>query len=802
MQLSDLLRRMTASERATLVERRNVPPSFRSNDKSLTEALSTPSSVIVALAELGVAQIQILDWLATRPNLRASWSDLLADLKGRVPDDLLLTLLQDQRLMGLLDFKADARSGYVETYPAAVAVLPSARQRKLIDRLRPLNSDVVGRMCSSAGIRNAPTRKDDRVAALNALLTDPDRCRALVRSLSAGAQQLFAEIVERRSAITLDELHGRFKPSGHYYYGGAYWTVDAIWLGAQKNETPDPVTELMRCALLIGDAQYNAYWTPTSYFIPADVRSAFSGEGSLDGVALVPPRLEPADVATSDSPNIGPFLRDLGHLVGFVATGQCEWRQDGQPYKRSLTALGKLIGNSNESYLAQLWLAANASGLLTPAGRPGSLAQPPVTAARLGDGPPKQLFQRVLMGLLSVNTVVLDRGGLYQLTDSPLARVLLLLKSMPTDTWVTAASVEAWSQFTWPITFKPELVGLSGTPYPVVKNDLGRLVLVHGTTADGVDAVMFPSAMYAAVDPNPKVSSTALPPWEDSWIVQPDRTIVAPPNLHIDALVDLWQIANLESNQGASVFRISAQSISRALNEGLTPAKIREKLTQGSRVPLPATIERLIDDQSARYGRIKVGAASTFVQTDVPELLDELRRNAKLKDLAWVDVVPGVAFVQGNSPDDVIAALRKAGHLPVRAEAEKKVTPSPAGKSVLQVINSRPLAPKEIRRLVRQAEHEDRVIYVTHSSAGKQKTDEMLPIDLHSNELHAELVSTGRDVEIDFLKIHRIELGEPASELDDDEYDPFDESDETRLDFIQALDMMIGRPRNGKKPRR
>lgn len=509
------------------------------------------------------------------------------------------------------------------------------------------------------------------------------------------------------------------------------------------------------------------------------------------------PELQRAEGAGGEAPNIGHLVRDIGHLLGFIASGRCEWKLDGEPYKRSLTAFGKMIGRTDDRYLQRLWELALGGGLIQQLGTPGVQSTTPYGVASVGKASPKEVFHRAILGYCSLHQVQLDRTGSFYVLENPEYRLLALVQYMPADEWLTAESLRAWLQFRWPVTFKPSLVGLPGEPINPF-GGVADLLFAQARTANELTAVMIPSASYDALDPDLSRPSTALPAWEHSWVTQPDRTIVAPPNLHLDALTELWKIATLESNHGAAVFRLSTQSVAAALNLGLTPKRIREILTDHTKGPLPSTVERLIDDQSARYGRIKVGAATTFVKTDEPELLDELKRNPKLKDLRWIDVAPGVAFVQGNSPDDVITALRKAGQLPVRAEAEKKAARRPAGKPALEVVSSRPLAPKEIRRLVRQAVAEERAILVTHGPPGRQKTDELYPIDLHPNQLHAERLDNGRDVEIDFATTISIELGDGDS--DNDAYDTADPTQDAEL--IEALSRMLrlgpGRTRRRK----
>jgi hypothetical protein len=247
-----------------------------------------------------------------------------------------------------------------------------------------------------------------------------------------------------------------------------------------------------------------------------------------------------------------------------------------------------------------------------------------------------------------------------------------------------------------------------------------------------------------------------LPPWERSWIVQPDRTIVAPPNTHPDAVVELWKVAQLQSAQGASVFRVTPESIAAALNRGLTPSEVTETLQGGSKVPLPPTVERLIEDQGKRFGRIKVGTAQTYVKVDDPALLAELKRHKKLNKLKWVDVAPGVAFVVSQDPTGVLSDLRQAGYLPVmeQTEQQKKRAAAPAPPTLRQIGGSqrpgRPPMPTVSGRdalvqLVNNASALDMPMTVTWvNGRGLPLVAEIEVIDLHDdNEIHGYNLDRG-----------------------------------------------------------
>ena len=177
---------------------------------------------------------------------------------------------------------------------------------------------------------------------------------------------------------------------------------------------------------------------------------------------------------------------------------------------------------------------------------------------------------------------------------------------------------------------------------------------------------MVPGALQRALSWTPgQKGDDDLPPWDLGWTVQSDRSVVVAPNCHPDVLKELWEVAELETNQGASTFRITPASIARALNQGLTLKRIVDRLEQRSGRALPPTVARVVQDEGQRYGRIKVGWALAYVVTDDDALLMELLRNPKLRRLGLRAIAPGVAAVPNDDPEDALQALRRAGYLPI-----------------------------------------------------------------------------------------------------------------------------------------
>jgi hypothetical protein len=467
-------------------------------------------------------------------------------------------------------------------------------------------------------------------------------------------------------------------------------------------------------------------------------------------------------------------MRDVVHLLGFVSTGRCEWRQDGEPYKRCLVALGKSLGSRDADYAELLWDLAVSAQLVRPVRR-GPMSYEPAMGV---DATPRELLDGLLLGWTQAGGRSVQPGVPQGVGQEARVRLLQLLQIIPTDVWILKSSVEEWLRFHWPMIFRPDFQPIHLSPPDPGIASLGNLLLAHGSTPDGLDAVMVPAAhqqllmLEEASDPpsgnNPATSNSALPPWDESWIVQPDRSIVAPPNAAPDALLDLWNVAQLESNQGASVFRITPESIAAALNRNLSPADIRTLLEKRSRVPLPPTVERLVEDQGKKYGRIKVGTAQTYVKVDDPALLAEIRRDKRLQKLDWRDVAPGLAFIVSTDPAAVLDTLRKAGYLPVmdQVKPQKAVQavptrPAPAAKRVSSLANA-------ALRLARTALRNDQLLYVTWTDRGRLRHSELEVIDLHGREIHANDLEDGSEVMVPVDRITEVELGDEIDDEDDD----------------------------------
>ena len=170
---------------------------------------------------------------------------------------------------------------------------------------------------------------------------------------------------------------------------------------------------------------------------------------------------------------------------------------------------------------------------------------------------------------------------------------------------------------------------------------------------------------FAAGDRDTAVSAltAALPPPLDHVLLQADLTAVAPGPLEGELARALRLVSDVESTGGATVYRFSAGSVRRAFDAGWTAGDVLELLGRHSRTPVPQPLTYLVEDVARRHGRVRVGAAASFVRCDDEATLGELLGDRRCASLRLRRLAPTVLSAQAP-PDVVLSRLREVGYAP------------------------------------------------------------------------------------------------------------------------------------------
>jgi hypothetical protein len=174
------------------------------------------------------------------------------------------------------------------------------------------------------------------------------------------------------------------------------------------------------------------------------------------------------------------------------------------------------------------------------------------------------------------------------------------------------------------------------------------------STVDGVSAV-------AALD-------ALLPPPVDHLLVQADLTVVVPGPPEPGLAIELAAVADVESAGGASVFRVSAGSIRRALDSGYAAADLHALFARRSRTKVPQALSYLIDDVARRHGGLRVGSVGSYLRSDDEALVSEVLADRRLSSLSLRRLAPTV-LATPYAGVRMLTALREAGYAPVAEDA-------------------------------------------------------------------------------------------------------------------------------------
>ncbi|HZG92136.1 MAG TPA: helicase-associated domain-containing protein, partial [Pseudonocardia sp.] len=179
------------------------------------------------------------------------------------------------------------------------------------------------------------------------------------------------------------------------------------------------------------------------------------------------------------------------------------------------------------------------------------------------------------------------------------------------------------------------------------------VVALDALSAPGRALLTDPAAVPAAL-------RATLPDPVDHVLLQADLTAIAPGPLEAGLAAELELVAEVESAGAATVYRFTEQSVRRALDSGRSAADLHELLGTRSATPVPQGLSYLVDDVARRHGRLRGGAAASFLRSDDEVLIAEVLAHPDAGELELRRIAPTVA-VSPLPLVEVLAGLRVAG---------------------------------------------------------------------------------------------------------------------------------------------
>ncbi|GAB3557039.1 helicase-associated domain-containing protein [Spelaeicoccus albus] len=293
--------------------------------------------------------------------------------------------------------------------------------------------------------------------------------------------------------------------------------------------------------------------------------------------------------------------------------------------------------------LATAWFAASRAALFI--GRRDASGSTPVALGPGLDRTALQMAKREVFGLLARSSGI-DSAGVRSLLEWRLPRAGAEFAEL-------AASV--MSDALW--------LGLLGSVRP--GSGVAALCTAGRAIVTGHD------------DTAAEQMSRALPARLDHVILQADLTAVAPGPLAPDLADTLAKLATVEGRGQGTVYRFSDESVKSAMRRGWDAGRILSFLDEHSEGRLPQPLEYLVHDVARRFGRLRLGAARSYVRSESAHLLDELMAAAEHPSApAVLDGLRRIADTVVVSPSDptmLADALAQAGVAVVAEAADGQV---------------------------------------------------------------------------------------------------------------------------------
>ncbi|MFC7545251.1 helicase-associated domain-containing protein [Plantactinospora sp. GCM10030261] len=201
----------------------------------------------------------------------------------------------------------------------------------------------------------------------------------------------------------------------------------------------------------------------------------------------------------------------------------------------------------------------------------------------------------------------------------------------------------------------------------------GRLLLAT-TDRDSDPAADDPLGLRSEADlpgdlsPAARALDALLPSPVDHVLVQADLTVIVPGPPEPTLAAELDVVAEHESAGGASVHRVTAASLRRALDLGYAAEDLHALFARRSRTPVPQSLTYLVDDVARRHGGLRVGSAGAYVRSDDEALLAEVLTDRRLTMLSLRRLAPTV-LATPYQVNRMLTALREAGYAPVPEDA-------------------------------------------------------------------------------------------------------------------------------------
>ncbi len=226
-----------------------------------------------------------------------------------------------------------------------------------------------------------------------------------------------------------------------------------------------------------------------------------------------------------------------------------------------------------------------------------------------------------------------------------------------------------------------------------------------------------------------------IPAAVDHVLLQADLTAVAPGRLDGTARAVMRLVGEVESRGGATVHRISEQTIRRALDTGWSADRVLSEISGISRTGVPQPLEYLVRDVARRHGVARIGPCAAYLRSDDVALLDRVEADRALSLLQLRRIAPTV-LASPVAAGTVLDLLREQQYGPVAEGADGGISIArgryhrAARRPAPPTVQVRGLDGHVARDLVVSMRHGERARVAHTEGATPQSTDPVVTLSM------------------------------------------------------------------------
>lgn len=693
MALSELLFSLPTERLREIVERRahsvrGVPRIASKRDlvHFLSDLLNHFTSIERAWAATTLAEARVLTRVAAKGG-RVRLADLEEGLEASTRCRLRSALDGLERLgLAVLTREPDPHVVLPKSVQQAVPLPPSLRITipSLSSRL---DATTIERIWESLGLRQEGTGRTrlERCREIAGVLTCPDRVAGVLESLPERAVQLLESIIRAGGARSLHEIALEMDGRQRTQVLSCGWSPGWVH-GKPRN----PLEELLVRGLIV--LERSTAWGDQSAVVPGDVLAALRGGPAADDLVPLEPAWTLAPAGEVRPQAHGALLRDVAYLQGFLGRTDAARTGTGNVHRNALKALAQGLSVPTLEYAQFVYAVARDADLIAPQGRKNLYGPGAAWEEWLADTWWTRLeaLRRAWAGTLSFaepyacpltdNKSWRNRDLVDELRSLVLGLLAEAAREHP-DSCVSVESLAAKAAFRrWSLVASVRR-GLLEAAFEESEGRFTDEDVIERIACGSLHWLGLTEIVPAEGSARPWVRLSPLgrsrilgeplpeePQAAESFVIQPNLDIYAPPNLEPRVSHRLFRIA--EPSAGG-MLALRKETLRKAFDRGETADSLLTFLRSHSQTGVPQNVEYLVREVGGRHGHIRVGQAGLYLQVNDPLLLQELKGHRGLKIHFREDLADTVALITGDSIESVLRQLRQAGYLPVSAEESR-----------------------------------------------------------------------------------------------------------------------------------